>query len=125
MIDAVVAPFLFILAVLGAAALAVRFFGAVTRVLLSTAEATAAETVARSSARRGDLTRMQQGQRVEERARGERGRALGAAIVWLLWLGVPLAFDLVPAAYAMAAPLWLIPRRRVGPEPGTSNAEPS
>jgi hypothetical protein len=112
MLDGVTAAVLVGLAMLGAAALAFRLFRSVGRTVLRAAEAAAAQGLADASARRGDLTGMQEGHDRVRRARSSRRRAGLAAAVWLLWLALPLAFGALPLAYALAAPLWLVPESR-------------
>lgn len=101
-----------LLAVAGAAALFLRLFRSAGRVALRAAEAAAASGIAKNSAMRGDVTRMQEGQEIERRAKAARRRATGAAAFWLLWLAVPLALGHAREAYAVAASLWLLPGGR-------------
>lgn len=113
MVEGTITAVLVLLAVAGAAALGERLFRAIVRVLLTTAETAAASGIAESSARRGDLTRMQEGAQVARKARAARLQSALLAVVWLLWLAVPLALELLPAGYAAAAPLWLFRDRRL------------
>lgn len=107
------------LALLGAVALALRFAASMGRVVLGAAEAAAASGAADTSARQGDLTGMSEARAVESRALQERRRSILLSLVWALWLVVPLAFGGVREVWALAAPLWLVPRQTVPPGGGT------
>ena len=99
------------LAIAGGAALGLRLFRSTGRVILNAAELAAADGVAEAGARRGDVTRMQEGRLIQKAARAARARALRSALFWLVWLVLPLAFGYLSIAYAFAAPLWLLPDR--------------
>ncbi len=107
MLDTLISAAFAGLAIIGGFALGVRLFRSTGRVVLSSAELAAATGVAEASARRGDLTRMQEGRRVASEVRKVRARAAQTALLWLFWLVIPLAFELLPTGYAIAAPLWL------------------
>ena len=112
------------LAVVGAAALGVRFLRSALRVLLQAADVTAAESMAEISARRGDLTTLAERRADERQARQGRRRDGVVALLWLLWLLVPAAAGWASIAYALAAPVWLLPSRplRSAPQgPATGN----
>ncbi len=105
------------LAVAGAVALVLRLARSVGRMLLASAALAAARSAGDASARRGDLTGMREGKTAEERARGAAVAAGVASVAWLLWLVAPIPLDLLPAAYAAAAALWILPGRRPPPRP--------
>src|SRR5688572_10764379 len=96
-----------LLAFLGGAALVLRLFRSLTRFTLSAAQAAAAQGLAETGARRGDLTSMNEGFEAARKARGLRRSHLITAIGFLAWLVLPIAFGLVSELYALAAPLWL------------------
>lgn len=110
--DALINGLLTVLAVAGAAALVLRLARSIGRMLLASAALAAARSGGEASARRGDLTGMQEGKTSEKRARGAAATAGAASVVWILWLVVPIPLDLLPAAYAAAAALWILPGRR-------------
>lgn len=101
------------LALLGAVALALRFAASTGRVVLGAAEAAAASGAAETSARRGDLTGLSEARAVERRALQGRRRSIALSLIWALWLVVPLALGGVQEGWALAAPLWLVPRQTV------------
>jgi hypothetical protein len=101
-----------LLAIVGAFALFLRLTRSIGRIALSAAEATAAAGLAEVSARRGDITEMSERAAAARRARGARRRDLTLAVVWSLWLVLPLVLGLSPEAYAVAAPLWILPSVR-------------
>jgi hypothetical protein len=102
---------LVLLAAAGVVALLSRLFFAIARWALRAAEVTAASSTAEANARRGDLTGLADARAVESRARDARRRAGFLAAVWFLSLSIPFALESF-GAYALAAPLWLIPDRR-------------
>jgi len=117
--------FMTLLAVAGAAALGIRLFRSLGWSVLSAAQYALAANVAENSARRGDLTRMQEGKVMEARARAARFRAMGTAAFWGIWIALPLALGVyVAEAYALAAPLWLIPTMRRSAPDSADDAEP-
>jgi hypothetical protein len=99
-----------VLAILGGGALVASFFRSVGRALLRSAEVVAASAMAETGARRGDLTGMQEGRALAKAAGADRARATAVAAICGLWLAVPLALGEPALAYAVAAPLWLLPR---------------
>jgi hypothetical protein len=103
------------LALLGAAVLALRLFRAAARVVLSAAEVATSAGLAEASARRGDLTALAESRAAERVARASQRRHGLIALVWLLWLVVPLVAGGALEMYAIAAPLWLLPSRPVRP----------
>lgn len=103
----------FLLAIAGALAVVYRLVRALARLVLSFAEVTSASGLAEVSARRGDLTAMAE-QRVHERlARRRQWGDLLYVLLWLGWLLLPPLISLAQPFYAAAAPLWLLPYRRV------------
>jgi hypothetical protein len=105
-----VSALLWVLAVMGGAALLSRLFRSAARLALGAAEVAAASGMAESSARRGDLTRMEEGREFARRARVYRRKQGLVTTFWLLWLAVPLAVGYTAEAYAVAAALWFAPR---------------
>lgn len=101
------------LAVLGGIALFVRLARSVARVMLDVAESTAADGIIEASARRGDLTALEEARKVASTARLRRRRNIAIVVGWALWFAVPLAFGLLPAAWSIAAPLWLLPAQPI------------
>ena len=101
-----------LLAAVGIVGLILRLFRSVGRLALRTAELAAASGMTESSARRGDVTRMQEGREIQRRARAARRRTAVAVAVWLSWLAVPPMVGYALEAYALAATLWLLPASR-------------
>jgi hypothetical protein len=102
-----------VLAAIGALALAVRLVRAVGGALLATAALVTARSAGETSARRGDLTSMREGKGAERQAKAARNVATLTGLFWLAWLVTPLIFGLIPWGYALAAPLWFVPRPRL------------
>jgi hypothetical protein len=106
------------LAAMGVGALVLRLGRAGMRLALRVAEVTAAKGLVEISLRRGDLTALAERRTAERAARRGRGREAAIAGLWGLWLLVPLFTPWAVEAYAVAAPLWLLPgataRRRPG-----------
>lgn len=109
-----------LLAVAGGLALAVRLTRTGLRLALRAAEIARASGLAEASARRGDLTGMAEGKAAARRARRQRVRDRGMALLWLGWVVIPLVLGWMPAGYALAAPLWLLPSPRVRIRPPPS-----
>jgi hypothetical protein len=109
MFDGLLGLLVTVLALVGALALARRLFGAAGRAVLSAAEMAAASGHAQAGARRGDLTALSEGRAAERRAGSVRRRSGLAVGGYLLWLVLPLVLGSVVEAYAIAAPLWLLP----------------
>ncbi len=97
------------LAALGIGALVLRLGRSAMRLALRVAEVTAAKGLVEISLRRGDLTGLAERRTAERSARRSRGREAAVAGLWVLWLLIPLFTPWVLEAYAVAAPLWLIP----------------
>lgn len=98
-----------VLAIVGAVALLSRAFRSTLRLLLRTGEVTAASGLVEISLRRGDLTTLEERRSQERRARLRRRRDGLLSLLWVAWLLVPIAGGWLPGAYALAAPLWLLP----------------
>jgi len=103
----------FFLAVLGILGLAVRLVRSIARLVLSFAEVTAASGLAEVSARRGDLTTLDEQRAIERAARQRQWSDLLFIVLWLGWLFVPPLVSLAQPLYAAAAPLWFLPRRPI------------
>ena len=97
------------LALLGAVALALRCARASILFLLRTAEIASASGSFEASARRGDLTALGEARGAVAAARARRRRDAALAVGWVSWLVLPLVLGGVPEAWALAAPLWLVP----------------
>jgi hypothetical protein len=97
------------LALLGAVALVIRTLRGALRFGLRAAEIASASGMAEASARRGDLTALSEARGAIETARISRRRNAYISLAWSAWLIVPLLFGGVPEAWALAAPLWLLP----------------
>lgn len=101
------------LAVLGVAAILLRLLGAMLGLGLTAAEASAANSLAEASARRGDVTGMIERQEAGVALRRRRMRSAGWVALYLGLLVVPPIVDVARWVYAAAAALWLLPRPRV------------
>jgi len=112
-----------LLAIGGGLALVNRAGRAGARLALRAAEVTAVSGMAEISARRGDLTALAERREMERRARELRRRDGIQALLWALWLVLPIAAGWLPAAYALAAPLWLLPSPPLR-EQGSGTGEP-
>jgi len=104
---------LVILSVLGVSAVLLRLARATARLLVVVAEGTAASGLAEVSARRGDLTALQERRDAAARLRRMRRRRAGAVLLWCLLLVVPLILGEAHRIYPLAALLWLLPLRPV------------
>lgn len=102
-----------LLAGLGVLALAVRLGTALGRFLLGAAEIAAARSSIDTSARRGDLTSMQEGREAVQAGRRLRINSVVLAVLWTVWIAVPPFIGVAAEAWALAAPLWLLPRESV------------
>jgi len=100
------------LALLGAVALTMRLLRASGAVVHHAAVAAAAAGRVESSARRGDITGMNEGRGESRAAIAARRRASFVLAGWAGWLFLPLLTGAVPIAWAVAAPLWLLPSKR-------------
>lgn len=102
-----------LLALAGGLALLTRGTRSAARLALQTAEITALEGMIEISERRGDLTGMSERREQERRLRAGRRGDLLQTLGWALWFVVPIAAGWLPGAFALAAPLWLLPLRPV------------
>lgn len=113
-LDSLIAsPIAGLLAVVGGAALVYRLARALLRLGIAAAEKTAVDGMVEVSIRHGDLTTM--AERKAHVGAVRRARA-GAALQALLWgglLAVPAVFDATRPVYALAALVWLLPRRPI------------
>jgi hypothetical protein len=103
---------LFLLALIGGAALIVRLGRTLLRLALETAEATAASELAKLSRRRGDLTTLAERSEGARAARRSRRLDVALALVWLLLLDAPLFTGGARYVYAACSLVWLLPRRK-------------
>ncbi|HEX6941217.1 MAG TPA: hypothetical protein VF158_17605 [Longimicrobiales bacterium] len=104
-----------ILAVLGVVAVAWRWLRCAVRVLGRGAEAYFAGQVARTRARRGDLTGMEEASEDAATARRARWRASLGLTLWTSLLALPAWLLPRPVpVYAAYAALWVLPWLRRG-----------
>ncbi|MEX2584683.1 MAG: hypothetical protein WD766_15550 [Gemmatimonadota bacterium] len=115
MFDGILSGTVGFLSLLGGVALVLRFARSAARVAMSAAEMAVASGTAEAGVRRGDLTAMAEAREAERAAKASRRLHLIGASVTLLWMGVPLAMGFASEAYAIAAPLWLLPSARSQP----------
>ena len=106
-----------VLAAIGGAALLSRLGRSLFRFALRAAEVTAAKGLVEISMRRGDLTGLAERRVAERSARSSRRRELATGAVWALWMVAPLFTPWALDAYAVAAPLWLLPGTSPRPRP--------
>jgi ribose/xylose/arabinose/galactoside ABC-type transport system permease subunit len=102
-----------LLAVVGAVALVYRAVRAIARLVVSLAESTAASGMAEVSARRGDVTAMEENRATERAARRRQWRDVLAVGLWVGWLLLPPMAGWAAVPYAAAAVLWLLPHSPV------------
>src|SRR5690606_10475277 len=98
------------LALLGAVALVLRGVRSALALVLRAAELASASGMAEASARRGDITSLEDARRIMGEVRARRRQNGLVTAGWIAWLVVPLALGWLPEAWALAAPLWLLPR---------------
>jgi hypothetical protein len=112
---------LVVMAVAGCFAILHRLLRTLLRLGMAAAQATALGGYAELSARRGDLTALDERQNTLQRVRGLRRRQVLAAGGWVCLLAIPPALGVTLYAYAASALLWLAPRppllRLPGPPP--------
>lgn len=101
---------IFLIAAVGVGALVSRLLRMMLRLGLRAAEVTATSGLAEISARQGDLTSLAERRAALARARRQARRDLLLSLLWLAWLVVPAFAPWTREAYALAAPLWLLPR---------------
>jgi hypothetical protein len=104
-------PLVGVLALAGGAALVFRLARTLVRLGIAAAEKTAVDGMVEVSIRHGDLTTM--AERKAHVAAVRRVRALAAAqlALWGGLLAVPAILDVTRPVYALAALVWLLPRR--------------
>ena len=106
---------LILLSFVGAVALIRNLLRTLLRLGIRATEATAASGLADVSARRGDLTSLEERRAVLRHARQRRTRDLLRSLLWLAWLILPLFLGWVIPAYLLAIPLWFIAPPRITP----------
>src|SRR5688572_2875381 len=97
------------LTLLGAAALMLRLARSTVAVMLMAAAVAAASGMEQASARRGDLTSLTEARMKLRGARMRRRRQMILALAWGSWLAIPFVAGWGREAFALAAPLWLLP----------------
>jgi hypothetical protein len=107
-------PLVLLLAVLGGAALLLRALGGLFRLALRASQETAARELAEVSARRGDITGMEERRRAAAAARQDRRRHLLLTLLWIAWFVLPLMLGAARIPFALASLLWLLPKRGPG-----------
>jgi hypothetical protein len=109
-----------VLALVGVLGILARLARAGLRLGITAAEAAAANGLAEASARRGDLTALDERRRQAAELRRTRRARLAVAAGWAALLVVPAFTPWGREAYAAASLLWLLPRarRRGVPPPG-------
>ncbi|HET7275522.1 MAG TPA: hypothetical protein VFI91_10205 [Longimicrobiaceae bacterium] len=111
------------LALAGVLALLFRIVRSGARLALSAAETAAAGGLAEVSARHGDLTAMTERRIAQQRARVARRKGALWMILWLTWLILPLFLGWAEEAFALAAPLWLLPKPSILPRSSSHQKE--
>jgi hypothetical protein len=106
-----------LLAVAGVFALLSRLIRAVARVAVAAAEATAASSLAETSARQGDLTGMAERREAERTARRRSWKHIVWIVFWLAALILPPVAELARELFAAAVVLWFFPHAPVRPRP--------
>jgi hypothetical protein len=106
-------PLVGLLAVIGFLALVYRLVRAAARLGLSTLESVSLGGMAEISIRNGDLTGMAERQAQSRIARRARVRAILLFFFWIALLIAPAVAGISRPVYALAALLWLLPRRRI------------
>jgi hypothetical protein len=105
---------LLLAAALGLAAVAVRLLRAAARLALSAARESATRGLTEVSARRGDLTGLEERSDLVRAARRERRRRGAFATLWVGILLLPLAVGPTVEVYAAYNAFWLLPRNLWG-----------
>ncbi|HSU14859.1 hypothetical protein [Longimicrobium sp.] len=106
-------PVVGLLAVFGCVALVFRLARAALRLGLSTLESASAGGLVEVSIRHGDLTGMAERQAQARAARRARLRAILLVLLWAALLVAPVVAGISRPVYALAALLWLLPRKPV------------
>ena len=100
-------PVLYILAAAGISAVLLRLVRALFRLIQRSGEAWIAAEAARSRARRGDLTGLDEAADLERRTRRARSRAILRTAAWVLFLVLPPFTPWTLELYAACSLLWL------------------
>jgi hypothetical protein len=116
---------LVLLAVAGCFAILHRIFLSVVRLGLAAAQASAVAGFAEVSARRGDLTSLEERREAVTRARSQRRRHLLVTGGWVSLLVLPPVLGWALPGYAAASLLWFLPRRPILRRPGPPPAPPT
>ena len=106
---------LFLLAVFGFMALALRLGRELVRLALNAAESTHATGLAEVSERRGDITGLMERRAAADTLRRNRLRTWLQVVGLLLLLVIPPFFGLGREVYAASALLWFVPARKLRP----------
>ena len=106
-------PLVGLLAVAGFAALVYRLVRAAARLGLSTLESVSLGGMAEISIRNGDLTGMAERQAQARTARRARLRAILLFFLWIALLAAPAVAGISRPVYALAALIWLLPRKPI------------
>ncbi|HEX8246042.1 MAG TPA: hypothetical protein VF541_21180 [Longimicrobium sp.] len=106
-------PVVGLLSVIGGAALVYRLARAALRLGLTTLESASAGGMVEISIRHGDLTAMAERQEMARAARRARVRAVLMALLWAALLVAPVVAGIARPVYALAAVLWLLPRKPI------------
>lgn len=104
-------PVVGLLSVIGGAALVWRLARAALRLGLTALESASAGGMVEISIRHGDLTAMAERQEMARAARRARVRAALLAVLWAALLIAPAVGGISRPVYALAALLWLLPRK--------------
>jgi hypothetical protein len=107
----IASPAVGLLALVGCAALVFRLARAALRLGLTSLESVSAGGLVDISIRHGDLTGMAERQEQARTARRARTRAILLALLWAVLLLVPAVAGISRPVYALAALLWLLPRK--------------
>lgn len=103
----------FLLAIAGFAAAALRALLALLAVLRSGVDAFLARDLAQTRGQRGDLTGLADARELQGAARRRRALAVGVLAMWVGLLVVPPLTPWPAMLYATYSLLWLVPRRPV------------
>lgn len=116
----IASPVAGLLALVGGAALVYRLGRTLLRLGIAAAEKTAVDGMVEVSIRTGDLTTMAERKAHVAAVRRARARSALLALLWGGLLAVPAVLDATRPVYALAALVWLLPRRplRFTPGPG-------
>lgn len=124
MIEQLVVGIVDLLAAIGVVALAVRLGTALGRFMLGSAEIVAARSSIETNARRGDLTAMQEARQSVAEGRKLRVNSALLAVLWVLWIAIPPFLEIRGEAWALAAPLWLLPRQSIRERAAAATSRP-